>query len=447
VARLTIRSAARLAVEAALRPYAQIIFSRDLASGALMLLAIAAFPRVALATLLAVVIADGIVLLAGFGAESVREGGHACVAVLTTLATAYTLGVERIELVVIGAVLAVLYTASFQAMFARLALPTHSLPLIAAAWTVNLAARVMPDAGPSFTALTPWAGIPARLLEPGWLDVPAGMVFMHGAVTGALLLVAVAFYSRIGLMLAAVGGFAAIAMRAMIRQGVPWSPIDVTASFNAVLCAMAIGGVWYVPQPSSIVLAGGAALVSCVVTYAFFPVAGVLALPLLSLPFVLTTHLVLMAMRMRQRDRSPASAIPGDCPEETLSQHLMRVRRFGDFAWLPFRLPFRGTWIVTQGHDGAHTHQGPWRHAFDFEARGADGKAFVGEGATCTTTGAMGFRFSPPGAVRSTRWSTAFPTIPWVASTRRTTGATSLSLRMVRISIQCAHIFSRAVRG
>ncbi len=34
-----------------------------------------------------------------------------------------------------------------------------------------------------------------------------------------------------------------------------------------------------------------------------------------------------------------------------------RVRRFGGLSWLPFRLPFRGEWRVTQGPDGAHTHQ------------------------------------------------------------------------------------------
>ena len=106
-----------------------------------MLLAIAPFPMVALMTLVAVVIADGVAWLLGLGAESVREGGYACVAVLTTLATASTMGVERGEFIVVGAVLAVFYTASFQAVFARLALPTHSLPLVAAAWTAAELAR------------------------------------------------------------------------------------------------------------------------------------------------------------------------------------------------------------------------------------------------------------------------------------------------------------------
>jgi murein DD-endopeptidase MepM/ murein hydrolase activator NlpD len=374
------RSTARFVAEALLRPYAQIIFSRDLASGAFVLLGIAAFPKVAAATMLAVVVAGVTSWLLGFGVDTVRDGTHACAAVLTTLATAFALGTSRIELIVAGAVLAVLFIASFQAAFVRVALPTHSLPLVAAAWTVNLAARALPATAPSGDLWSPWTRISESLLQPTWLDVPASIVFMHGAITGALILVAIAFYSRIGLLLAGVGAIAAMAMRAVFRDATPWSGVDLTASFNAVLAAMALGGVWYVPQPSSILLAAFGAMLSCVVTYALVPVAGALALPLLSLPFVLTTYVFLTALRMRQHDRTPSSAIPAERPEATLSHHLMRVRRFGDFAWLPFRLPFRGTWVVTQGHNGAHTHRGLWRFGLDFEVRGADGQTFVGDG-------------------------------------------------------------------
>jgi murein DD-endopeptidase MepM/ murein hydrolase activator NlpD len=89
---------------------------------------------------------------------------------------------------------------------------------------------------------------------------------------------------------------------------------------------------------------------------------------------------VLTALRVRQHDRTPRSATPAARPEEALASHLMRVRRFGDTAWLPFRLPFRGEWVVTQGHDGPHTHQGPWRHGLDFEVLGPDGRLHAQEG-------------------------------------------------------------------
>jgi murein DD-endopeptidase MepM/ murein hydrolase activator NlpD len=95
---------------------------------------------------------------------------------------------------------------------------------------------------------------------------------------------------------------------------------------------------------------------------------------------VLTVLTVLTAARMRQQDRWPRSAVPAERPEEALAHHLSRVRRFGELAWVPFRLPFRGEWFVSQGWDGEHTHKGLWRHGLDFEGHTPDGKAYRGEG-------------------------------------------------------------------
>jgi len=166
----------------------------------------------------------------------------------------------------------------------------------------------------------------------------------------------------------------------VLRAGSPFSLVDTTAGFNAMLTAMAIGGLWFVPQPSAIALAIVSALVAAVGTYAFFPILAPFALPVVSLPFVLTVLAILAAARMREQDQHPRSTVPASHPEEALARHLVHLRRFGNLAWLPFRLPFRGEWFVSQGHDGEHTHKGPWRHGLDFEGPRVDGKAFRGEG-------------------------------------------------------------------
>jgi murein DD-endopeptidase MepM/ murein hydrolase activator NlpD len=111
-----------------------------------------------------------------------------------------------------------------------------------------------------------------------------------------------------------------------------------------------------------------------VVSYALFPVLAPFSLPVISLPFVLVVLLLLTGARMRQHDRHPRSTIPGSRPEENLAAHLVHLRRFGNLPWLPFRLPFRGEWFVSQGHDGQHTHKGLWRHGLDFQGTTAQGK-------------------------------------------------------------------------
>jgi urea transporter len=394
------RAYGRAFAEAILRPYAQILFSSDLVVGALVLAAIACSPRLALATLAAVVLAAAGTWLLGMGTQVVRGGGVGCIAVLTTLAiTMFSPdGSSPAVTVLFSALLAVLFSASFQAAFANLALPALALPFIAATWTVHLALRVIPPSGSLADLTLPFAWIPVELWQPTWLDGPADIVFRHGIIPGTLVLLAILVHSRIAFLLAAVGMVASLGMRLWLRSGQPWSVMDATASFNAMLSAMAIGGVWFVPQPSSVVLASFSAVVSIFLTWALFPLLGPISLPVVSLPFVVTVLLVLTAARMRQQDRWPRSTIPAERPEEALARHLVRVRRFGNLTWLPFRLPFRGEWFVSQGHDGEHTHKGLWRHGLDFEGRTPEGKAYKDQGKELRDYVCYGLPVVAPGA-------------------------------------------------
>jgi murein DD-endopeptidase MepM/ murein hydrolase activator NlpD/urea transporter len=376
------RSLAGWAAASLLRPYAQILFSRNLLAGALVAAVIALAPRLFLLTLLAIAVATLAAWLFGLGSEAIREGGPGCIAVLTTLALALFApgGGSPVVLVVLGAVFSVLFLASFQAMFASLSLPTHALPFVAATWVVHLAARLMPAGTPFSDFHDSWAFLPEWVHATSLLDLPAVLLFQHGALAGLLVLLALAVHSRISLLLAVLGAAVAILTQRWLRPGLPTSLADTTAAFNAMLAAMAIGGVWFVPQPSAIGFAAVAALLASVTSYALFPVLAAFSLPVISLPFVLTVLLLLTAARMREHDRRPRSTIPGSHPEQNLAAYLVHLRRFGNLPWLPFRLPFRGEWFVSQGHDGEHTHKGLWRHGLDFEGVAAGGKPYQGEG-------------------------------------------------------------------
>jgi urea transporter/murein DD-endopeptidase MepM/ murein hydrolase activator NlpD len=376
------RSPAGWVAAALLRSYGQILFSRNLLAGALVAAVLALVPGLFLLTLLAIAVAALAAWLFGLGGDAIREGGPGCIAVLTTLALALfdPGGGSPVVLVVLGAVFSVLFLASFQAMFASLSLPTHALPFVAATWVVHLAARLMP-AGTSFAEFVhPWAFLPPWVHSTSPLDLPAILLFQHGTLAGLLVLLALAVHSRISLVLAVLGAVVALGTQRWLRPGLPSSDADLTAAFNAMLAAMAMGGVWFVPQPSAIALAAVAALLASVTSYALFPLLATFSLPVISLPFVLVVLLLLTAARMRQHDRRPRSTIPGANPEQALAAHLVHMRRFGNLPWLPFRLPFRGEWFVSQGHDGEHTHQGLWRHGLDFEGVAAGGKPYQGEG-------------------------------------------------------------------
>jgi len=374
-----IRGAVLAALETILRPYGLIVFSRGLVPGLLMLLGISVFPRLALATLASVVIAAATTALLGYGTAAVRGGGYGCTAVLTTLA----IGVFAPEggnpylLVVAGAVVSVLMTGALDSLLRTVALPAHSLPFVVSTWLVHLASRSLPSSAHRIAWLDPAAWLPAGWLAPSFLDMSAAIVFLQGALPGLLVLGAVLVHSRIAFVLAAIGSVVPALVHVVARAGEPWSILDTTASFNGIITAIAVGGIWFVPHPSSLGLAGVASALAAGLTYALFPAAGILGLPVVSLPFVLSVHVVLAAARQRERDRHPQSvATPAERPEDALDSHLGRVRQLGTGAVVRLNPPFRGEWFTSQGFDGSDTHRGPWRHGLDFEIRDLDGSAF-----------------------------------------------------------------------
>ena len=98
-------------------------------------------------------------------------------------------------------------------------------------------------------------------------------------------------------------------------------------------------------------------------------------------PFNATILLVLLALRQRVRDSHPKAVdLMLATPEDNLDYLRARLLRFGWSQPVRMQLPLRGTWVCTQGVDGAHTHKERWRHAWDFEVLGPDGTTFRGDG-------------------------------------------------------------------
>ncbi len=378
------RGSSRALLDALLRPFAQVVFSRDLTVGALVLGAVAAArPGLALAALGAAALAGLAARALGLGGPGVREGAHGCMGALTLIALVAFVPAAacRPALLVCGVLLAVLFSAAAPSLLAPLGLPAYTLPFVLATWATALAGRALPLAGAP-SALLAWTPACLRALAArrSWLDVPAQTLFLQGPLAGGGLLLALGVHSRVSLLLALAGGLTADGLRAALGA-TAGSPLEHLAGMNAALTALALGGIWFVPGPAALALGCAGGAVASLLTRALAPALAALSLPALSLPFVMTTAVFLAAARGRERDRAPrACRVPDERPEQTLARDLLERRRLGGASWLPFRLPFRGEWVVTQATDGVHTHQGPWRHALDFEGQAASGLRFEREG-------------------------------------------------------------------
>lgn len=367
------------ALRALLRSYAAILFSRSHAVGLLLLLATATAPRALCGGGLAVAWALASARLFGIDPASVRDGSYGASALLLGLGIGQTLGLApgALVLLLLLVPLCVLFTAALRTLLGAAHLPALSIPFLL---TFYLLLGVLPVSGLTYT----WPATDAWTVPPAWLAALlrgiGALFFLPRCDAGAILLCALLVHSRIAALLAALATAAVFALR-LVFPALAGSELLPILLLNAVFTAIALGGVWFVPSPASLLLALAGAVLSVLVALGAAEPFYRLGLPLLIWPFNAAVLLVILAARQRPWDRHPKSVdfYPGT-PEDNLAYFRTRLARFGWLYPVRFRLPLRGTWICTQGEDGPLSHQGPYRHAFDFEVQDADGNLHAAQG-------------------------------------------------------------------
>jgi murein DD-endopeptidase MepM/ murein hydrolase activator NlpD len=358
-----------------LLPFGQILLSRSRVAGGIVLLAAACTPAALACALLALLGAGLTIRLLSIDGSALDEGPHGGNAVFAGMGVGWAFGLTPTTgALALGLGVLTVAVASFAVVVATrtLSLPVLSLPFVvvydlalAAAPALGVAARYQPP---------PPA---ARSVVEALVSGIGALVFAPRFEVGLLLLAALVVHSRIAFSLAAVGALVV----APFLSGAPPDGLAPALVLNAVLTAMALGGVLFIPSGSSFALAALGALVSAFLTIALRRPLATLGMPLLVLPFNLAVLLVLCATAQRRWRARPARVdfIPGS-PEQNLTYDRVRAARAVGDRPLSLRLPFRGVWCCTQGVDGVYTHRGPWRYAVDFEVRGLDGAFHAGDG-------------------------------------------------------------------
>ncbi len=377
------RAPLRLGRDAVLRSYAQILFSRSRVVGALVILGTAIVPRVALYGLLATLLAFAVTRVFRLSEDLTATGLFGYNALLVGLGAGLLFGptLDAQVLTVVGVVTAVFMTAAlYSALGTTFNLPPLTLPFLFVFYLVIGAARILDV--PLGPLLAEQAVLAIELPRPInlFLQSLGALFFLPRADVGLVVLFALLVHSRIAVLLAGFGFAMAYLLEGRLLL-VMDGTLPMVLGYNFVLTAIALGGVWFIPSPSSMLLAVGASLVCGLAAIGLVPLMTIQALPLLILPFNLTLILVMYAMRQRTKDGRPKAVdFAIGTPEQNLNYFRTRVARFGARYVLRFRAPFLGRWVCTQGVDGRHTHRNQWRHAFDFEVQDAAGKTFRGDG-------------------------------------------------------------------
>ncbi len=249
--------------------------------------------------------------------------------------------------------------------------PTLCLPFVLASWA-GLALGKSLLWAPAVASQLPVLSLP--LCCNAYLSALGGVYLVPNPLSG-LLVLAVLLYASPALAVLSLAGYVAC-LTTLLALGVP--PLSLThiwAGTQAILTALMVGGLWMVPSRASLALAMLASASSGVMYLILVQLQG---LPL-AMPFLLATWACLHGLRFEAPGlvRLP---VP-DLPEHSLQRTTLARARGLRSDSLALRLPFveGQDWQVYQTFDGAHTHQGLWRHAVDFY-RTQDGRSFLGQG-------------------------------------------------------------------
>lgn len=383
MAQVAAAAALSLIGQTILRSYSQVLFSRSLIVGALVAAATAFNPRVAAFGLGAVLVATATSLALRFDRDTVAEGVFGYAPLLVGLAIGFNFAgwSPALLVLVFASFSTVIVAAALRSWLTAWALPSLSIAYLAIGYLLIGGATLasLPFA-PLHVESDLLAGVFPHPIEAFARSMGA-LFFVPRADAGLFILAALVIHSRIASVLAAFGFAAAYFIDSQLLS-LPDGNMLETIGYNAMLTAVVLGGVYFVPSRSSFGFALLGVMFTVLVAAGSMPALARLGLPALVVPFNSTVLLLLLAMRQRTVDDAPRSVdFLSGTPEENLAFLRNRLARFGAVHAIRFRLPVRGTWVCTQGEDGRITHQGVWRHAFDFEVADEEGRRYRREGA------------------------------------------------------------------
>ena len=311
----------------------------------------------------------------------IDAGYYAYNALLVGLAIGFVFKISFLSLLMLGMAGALTYfitlvTANiFQNLFN---LQVLSIPFIIVSSLVYLSAS-------SFTNLyvislyTPMFSLDLGIFPywfSGYLKSLGAIMFMPNEISGLLIALLLLYYSRILFFLSLAGFLTGMTIYGFFTGSVVAASQDIS-SFNYILIAMAIGGIFAIPSLNSTLIALIGVAVSTLISSAGHVFWSQYGLPIFTLPFTLVTLSLIYTFYLLNYPNRTVFFIGN--PEQNLDYFIANKSRF---VTTPYALsmPFSGNWYVWQGFDDKWTHQGLYKYAYDFVIADDNGKTCANQG-------------------------------------------------------------------
>lgn len=260
-------------------------------------------------------------------------------------------------------------------VYSLIGLPILSLPFALVAMLASAASGSLSKRDPnSYVAPPEMLGTQVD----NFLSALGNLYFMANPFVGLAIVVLLMVFSRYYVVLAILGYSASLFWLKLLGAA-PEHLATSAWDSNAILSALLVGGLFATPSLMTVALAIMAAIIAGWLSLALGRILDVAHLVPFSVPFVFAAWLMLYAVVRNPRMSSSFNLYAPDFPEQSYERMQIRCARLGNPDSVALALPFVGTWMVSQGFSGQHTHRGQWRHALDFIVMNS-GKSFANKG-------------------------------------------------------------------
>jgi len=384
-----------------LNSYSQIFFSTHRGFASLILLVTFFDFYKGLFGLLSVLVTVVTGITLGFDRYILKKGllGFNSLLVGLGLGVYFSPTIYLVVIVILASIFTFFISISLQGVIGKYGLPFLSVPFILALWMFMLATSSFHVLGINERGIftlnelyhlggQPLINVYESINDLGLPDSIrtyfislSAILFEYNVFAGFILSLGLLLFSRIAFSLSLIGFFLAYGFYNLI--GAEITIYDYSFfGFNYILSSIALGGFFLIPSRNTylwmILLIPFVAILTISLNMVFMQVK----LPIYALPFNLIVLLFLYILKFREKYSYSLSEVyfQYNAPEKNLYIFLNNKQRFRYKLFTPFKLPFFGSWKVSQGQDGEITHQGAYRYAWDFNIEDSDGKQFKNEG-------------------------------------------------------------------
>ncbi|MFN8241637.1 MAG: urea transporter [Bacteroidales bacterium] len=390
-------------VPAVLNSYSVVFFFNNSVL-ALVLLVVTLFNLVAgISGLVSVICAVLVAYNLGFDRNLLKQGIYSFNALLAgiSLGTFYEPGLVFFVILLLGSLLSLILSITMGGWFGKHSLPFLSLPFILTFWIIVIPADHFVNLGLTqrnvfwinemysiggkhlLDLFQTVENLPLSRMVVYYLKSLSSIFFQENLFAGIIISLVLLTGSRITFLLSLAGFFTAYLFATFAGTDmVSFSYYNVGA--NYILVAIAAGGFFTIPSVWSFLWTIILIPLTSLLILSLTRLLTIAGLPVFSLPFSLITILYIFFLLLRVKPgKLVLTWFQSFSPEVNLYSYRTNVHRHPVGSYVTLHLPFWGEWIVSQGHDGPHTHKGEWSSALDFMLVDETGKSWERSPAEC----------------------------------------------------------------